>query len=75
MKYFEGNTQYHKINKQAITSIKLITTLNEVWETLVKEMPKSIGKILLRKYSDSISLSIISVFRFSMSSWLGLGRL
>ena len=68
MKYFKGNTQYHKINKQAITFRNLISTLNEVCETLVKEMPKSRAKILVRKYSDSISLSIISVFRFSISS-------
>lgn len=75
MKYFKGSTQYHNINKQAITSRNLIPTLNEVWETLVKEVLKSRAKILLRKYSDSISLSIISVFRFFISSWVGLGRL
>ena len=75
MKYFKGSTQYQNINKQAITSRNLIPTLNEVWETLVKEVLKSRAKILLRKYSDSISLSIISVFRFFISSWVGLGRL
>ena len=30
MKYFKGSTQYHNINKQAITSRNLIPTLNEV---------------------------------------------
>lgn len=36
MKYFKGNTQYHKINKQAIAFRNLIPTLNEIWETLLR---------------------------------------